>query len=65
MLIEDHATFVERGGDGAMMAELVRVGFLTTSNVDVGGATLITFLCELGGGCLRDVKVHLHTMVVD
>jgi hypothetical protein len=57
VFVEDDTKFVGREGGGAIMVELVRIDSLTTFNVDVGSATLITFSCKLGDGYLGDVEV--------
>jgi hypothetical protein len=55
--MEDDAIFVGRECGGIMMGELVKLGSLTISNVDVGSAILIISSYELRDGCLRDVEV--------
>jgi hypothetical protein len=37
-----------------MLVEKDNIDSLTTSNVDVGGATLTPSSCELEDGCLRE-----------
>jgi hypothetical protein len=48
--VDDDTTFVEGGDDGAKVIEFVRVDFLITFNIDVGGITLITSLFKLNRG---------------
>jgi hypothetical protein len=65
--VEDDATYFRREGGGSIMVDFVKFDSLSSSNVDVGSATLITWSCDFGDDYLRDVgmMVCVHIMMDD